>query len=252
MFTAQRLIEDRRYPVEKTIENLQAQLDALSKEYQDFAYAASHDLRASLRHLEWYLEQVVEANQANFDEESKSAVASAFEVLQKQRSLISDLTDYSRVNTSHLSTSKIDLEELCSKVAQRFQYDLDENQCEVALRSLPIFQGREKHIEILFNHLFKNAIMFRSPERLLAITIEGQQNEGLVQIDFIDNGIGIKEKHQKKVFAMFSRAAGSEYPGNGAGLAIAKRIVNAHGGNIWLSSPNDMGGTTVHMTFSVE
>lgn len=226
--------------------------DELRRQHQEFAYKVSHDVKAPIRHIDWYFQQLIEANQTGFDEESKKNAASAKAAINKLQTLMDDLTEYSRVHTSNQKKANVDLHELCERIVNNLRGELQNVGGEVRIHALPSVVGNDTQLSNLFIELISNAIKFRSEQRTLQITISSELTDQGYLFSVCDNGIGIPEKHHQTVFSIFSRAVGPSYAGNGAGLAIAKRIVEFHHGTITLLSPNHLEGTTINIVLPRE
>ncbi|BFM08702.1 sensor histidine kinase [Halioxenophilus aromaticivorans] len=233
------------------LNKLRAEIERLHIEHQAFVYRVSHDLKAPIRHLQWYLEQIEEANDKHAEETITHGIAESFQTLDLLRSQMDDLLAYSRVSSQTQGESAVDCTEVLKAVVQRLQVDIETVGAKLNIQPAPCVIGSAKQLEILFLQLVKNSLVFHNKALTARISIESNedrtQNPSLAQFNIIDNGIGVAAKHQPHVFEMFFRAVGRDYPGNGAGLAIAKRIVDRHRGTIQILSPNSFGGTTVRL-----
>ena len=220
----------------------------LEEELQVFVYTASHDLAEPLRMVSSYLELLQRRYQGELDETADEFIGFAVGGAVRMRTLIDDLLTYSRVGSHKLEIASIDLAGLLADVVGGLEHTVAEvgvTMDRSGVRSGAC--GDASQIAQLLQHLIGNAVKFRAVDRPPVVAITAVEDDHGVLIEVADNGIGIPEHQQDRVFELFSRLHGREdYDGTGTGLALCRRIAERHGGRIWLdSSPGD--GSTVHV-----
>lgn len=220
----------------------------LEQELQEFVYTASHDLAEPLRMVSSYLELLQRRYQGELDETADEFIGFAVGGAVRMRTLIDDLLSYSRVGSHQLEIASIDLAGLLTDVVGGLEHTIAEVGATVDLAGVRCgVRGDGPQIAQLLQHVVGNAVKFRDPDRPALVTITAVEDHGGVLVEVADNGIGIAEHQQDRVFGLFSRLHGREdYEGTGIGLALCRRIADRHGGRIWLdSSPGD--GSAVHV-----
>jgi PAS domain S-box-containing protein len=216
-------------------------------ELQQFAYVASHDLQEPLRMVMSYLALLNKKFSDELSPQAKEYMSTVTEGAERMRQLVNDLLQYSRVDTQTKEFSEVDMNSVANEVVQELRLSIDEANAEVVMNEMPTVIGDEAQLKQLLTNLVSNAIKFHNDERSrVVITSEERWNEFVLAVR--DNGIGIDPQYQDKLFKMFQRLhTRDEYPGTGIGLAIAKKIVERHGGRIWFES--ELGkGTTFYFT----
>lgn len=225
-------------------ELLRRQTQDLMRANQDlerFAYVASHDLKEPLRKITGYTEMVALRYDAALDEEGRGYMALITDAAKRMSQLISDLLEYSRAG--RLSVARVELEDVLKKVIEDLEIPIKESRASVSHDPLPAVTGDEVQLAQVFQNLIANGLKFRGEE---APRIHvGSVEEGESWRFFVsDNGIGIEPEYREKIFAMFERLHGRQrYPGTGIGLAICKKVVEAHGGSIRVESTPGEGST---------
>jgi PAS domain S-box-containing protein len=230
----------------KAEENLIKIMDDLARsnaELERFAYVASHDLQEPLRMVTSYLQLLEGRYKDKLDGDALEFINYAVDGSNRMKSLISDLLAYSRVGTRGKEFANIDCEEVLTRVLANLQGSLEENQAKVTHDPLPRVKADEVQLESLFQNLIGNAIKFhgkKPPE--IHVGVHKDDKNWVFSVS--DNGIGIDPKYFERIFIIFQRLHNrEEYPGTGIGLAISKRIVERHGGRIWIESQPEKGST---------
>ncbi|GEM_PF-887882 len=214
-------------------------------ELEAFAYVVSHDLREPLRMITSYTQLLGQKYQEKFDQNAKEFIQFALDGAARMKDLINDLLTYSRVGASQEPTDFVstDFKTVFETAITNLSVAIAENKAKVGHGSLPTVPVDSSQMVQLFQNLIANAIKFhgeRSPE----IKVEAQPQNGQWLFSIADNGIGIDPKHTDRIFEIFQRApTGTKYPGTGIGLAICKKIVERHGGKIWVESRPGQGST---------
>ncbi|WP_424103496.1 ATP-binding protein [Moorena producens] len=217
------------------------QLQNSNRELEQFAYVASHDLQEPLRKVKSFTELLVEEYQGKLDREADKYMAYIVDGVFRMQSLIKDLLAYSRLGRSELTFEPTDIAEVLEQVLENLSVTIKENHAVITHDPLPTISANPQHMVELFQNLISNGIKFRS-EATPEIHIEAQLQESKWLIGVRDNGIGIPTKYAERIFSIFQRLHGrSKYPGTGIGLAICQKIVQCHGGNIWVESESGVG-----------
>ncbi|MCA1908664.1 MAG: PAS domain S-box protein [Magnetospirillum sp.] len=220
-------------------------LEASNTELEQFAYVASHDLREPLRMVNAFVGLLERRYGDQLDAEGRDYVTFARDGAQRMDRLILDLLEYSRVGAESRPLGVIDL----THSAEAARHDLSMAAAESgALLEMPVqwpmVWGDQGELTRLLVNLIGNALKYRHPDRTPKIRLAVETGDGIATIRVEDNGIGISPQYFDRIFRIFQRLHGRErYEGTGIGLAICKKIVERHGGRIWLASVPDQGTT---------
>jgi PAS domain S-box-containing protein len=225
-------------------------VDALERsnaELAQFAYVASHDLSEPLRMVSSYLQLLRRRYAGRLDRDADEFIDYAVDGANRMRALIEDLLAYSRAGR-HADPEPIDCEIVIGTVVSSLAVAIAEARARVSVGRLPVVIADRVELAQLFQNLVANALKFRrGPGAQVWVTAE-QSPPGWWTIAVADDGIGIEPRHGERVFKMFQRLHGHDsYEGTGIGLAICRKIVERHGGRIWLE-PRDGGGTVFRFT----
>jgi len=232
--TSQKISEAQ---LQKTME----ELERSNKELEQFAFVASHDLQEPLRMISIHLQLIEKKLKGQLDQGTVQNISFAVEGSQRMHNLISDLLEYSRVATKANNFVSVELESVLGKVLTDLQVAISSSNAVINHDAMPEVCGDDVQLGQLFQNLIANAIKFRSEEPpLIHISTEEKQTEWLFCVS--DNGIGIDPQFFDKIFIIFQRLQ-SEYSGTGIGLAICKKIVERHGGRIWVEKKSGKGTT---------
>lgn len=208
---------------------------------EQFAYVASHDLQEPLRMVASYLQLIERRYQAQLDDDGREFIAFAVDGANRMRTLINDLLAYSRVGTRGRPFEPCDLGEAFEQAVGNLRLAIDEAGADVTKSQLPTVHGDPGQMTQLMQNLIGNAIKFRgaaAPRVRVEAVRQGSEWVCVVR----DNGIGIPPEYAERVFLIFQRLhSRADYDGTGIGLAICKRIVERHGGRIWLTSEPGQG-----------
>ena len=233
----------QRKDLEARIKRESEELARSNAELQQFVYVAAHDLQEPLRMVTNYLSLLERHCKDQLDPKAKEYAKFAFEGGARMRELIDDLLEYSRVGTQGRPFEKVRMDDVVLNVIKVFKGTIQELDAKIWFGDLPMVTADEIQMSQLMQNLIGNALKFhgaRAPEiRISAIEKSG---EHLFRVE--DNGIGFKREYAEKIFQIFTRLHGiGEYPGTGIGLAIAKKVVERHGGTIWVESEEGKGST---------
>lgn len=232
-------VEARRAAAQKAAEERAADLERSNRDLEQFAYVASHDLQEPLRVVKGYLD-LLDRRVPGLDERARSYLQKAREGSVRMQTLIDDLLAYSRVGTRGHDFEAVDAREAFDAAVENLRVALQESGGDVAAGAMPRVLGDKAQITQLFQNLVGNALKFRrgDPPR---VRVEATPGDGQWTFSVSDNGIGIDPKDHGRLFVIFQRLHGEEYPGTGIGLALCKRIVERHGGRIWIESEAGRG-----------
>ena len=243
------LVQDQteRKQAEEQLQQLNQQLQRSNQELEQFAYVASHDLREPLRKIRSYSDLLVKRYQGQLDERADKYISYITDSVIRMQALITDLLTYSRVSRNELVLEPTDLDQILQQTLTDLSPAIEENQAIINTTHLPIVQANSLQIGQVLQNLIANAIKFRR-EQPPRIDIKAECQDDFWQISIQDNGIGIDPSYSDRIFAIFQRLHyREEYPGTGIGLAICQKIVERHGGKIWVES--ELGqGSTFHFT----
>ena len=219
------------------------ELKRSNAELQQFAYVASHDLQEPLRMVINYLSLLEIKFRDNLDPKAKEYIGFAVEGGSRMRELVDDLLDYSRVETSTNEFVPVNMDALVSKTLSLFKVPIAESGTEIVVGPLPTINADESQMMQVMQNLIGNAIKFGNKvQPKVIIKASSGPREWTFSVN--DNGIGLNMKYSDKIFQMFQRLHSMhEYPGTGVGLAITKKIIEHHGGNIWVESEEGKGAT---------
>jgi light-regulated signal transduction histidine kinase (bacteriophytochrome) len=236
------VITERRKAKEK-LEQLNEKLLHSNRDLEQFAYVASHDLQEPLRAVNSYAQLLTQKYEGHLDAKADKYLGYIMEGATRMQQLINDLLEFSRVGTHGKNLQGIDTEVILSQVLADLKVAIAESQAVVTHDPLPTVIGDEIQLIQLFQNLIGNAIKFcqDKPPRV-HISTEQKQKEWVFEVR--DNGIGMESEFFERIFTLFQRLhSRTEYPGTGIGLAVCKKIVERHGGQIWVESTLGEGTT---------
>jgi light-regulated signal transduction histidine kinase (bacteriophytochrome) len=249
--TEQKLAEDELKRYQEHLEELvtvrTAELAAANQELEAFSYTVSHDLRAPLRALNNYSLFIQEDCAGVLDGDCLEYVQGIAESAQQMERLVLDLLDYSRINRVKVMVGDVDTGDLLAELATRLQ--LHEYAALSLPSDLPTVRAKKVRLEQIFSNLLTNAVKFRRVDTPLAIAITWSEQPDYWTFSVQDNGIGIDEKYNEKIFGIFQRLhTQEEYEGTGIGLAIVDKAVKEHLGQVRVQSQLGVGST---FTFTI-
>jgi signal transduction histidine kinase/DNA-binding response OmpR family regulator len=229
-----------RKELETQLEERARELARSNEELQQFAYVASHDLQEPLRMVTGYMTLLQKRCDGQLDDQAKEYVRFAAEGAARARDLVKDLLEYSRVGSLQRPMSEANMEHLCDLACINLREQIREEGAAIERGPLPNLVVDEVQMVALLQNLISNAIKFHGPSPP-RVDISCREDGGEWVFCVKDNGIGIEPSYQERIFQIFQRLHGvGEYSGTGIGLAICKRIVERHGGRIWVeSSPGE-------------
>jgi signal transduction histidine kinase len=223
-----------------------ADLERSNIDLEEFGYAVSHDLKEPLRSVSGFLELLKRRAGAKLDDKAHDYIDRSLAGAERMRLLIEDLLAYARVSTGPRTLHAVDLSQLMRDVLGGLEQSVEESGARIEVGELPVLQVERALLSAVFQNLIANALKFRREQPV--IRIGAREEDGQWQFSVEDNGIGIDAEQYDRVFQVFQRLHGKdEYPGTGIGLAVCKKIVERHGGRIWLESTPGVG-TTFYFT----
>jgi PAS domain S-box-containing protein len=228
---------------EINLSKLTQELARSNVELERFAYVASHDLQEPLRMVTSYLQLLERRYKPKLDGDALDFINYAVDGSQRMKTLITELLAYSRVSTRGRDPTPVDCNDVLAHVCQSLAVMIAETHAIVTHDNLPVIQADVTQLDQLFQNLIGNALKFHGSETpRIHVGVEQRTAEWLFSVR--DNGIGIDPQYFERIFIIFQRLhSRSEFPGTGIGLAISKRIVERHGGRIWIESEPGKGST---------
>jgi PAS domain S-box-containing protein len=235
----------RKSEVDLEIKN--RELATKNTELEQFAYIASHDLQEPLRTVTSFTDLFKKQYKDKIDDMGQKYLYFIQQGTERMKTLITDLLDYSRIGRGK-EVKPVDCNEIINTVIADLHTAIEESKVEIKTEKLPVISGYKTEVKQLFQNLVVNAIKFRKKEVSPKIYISSEPINGGWEFKVQDNGIGIDEQFSERIFAIFQRLhTRNEYEGSGIGLSHCKKIVELHGGKIWVKSkPGE--GSTFHFT----
>jgi signal transduction histidine kinase len=222
------------------------ELNLKNKELEQFTYIASHDLQEPLNTISGFMKLLQkEAGTDNLSKDAQEYISYALDATDRMKNLIAHLLDYAKLGSNSIS-SEIDCNILATEVVKDLSAKIKETGAIVNINKLPVIQGYATELRLLFQNLIGNALKFKKQDTgtIPHINISASKVENGYKFAVEDNGIGIKAKHLDNIFNVFQRLhTDTAYDGSGIGLAHCKKIVELHGGKIWVESEFGAGST---------
>jgi PAS domain S-box-containing protein len=235
-------ITDRKR-AEDALKEYAANLRRSNEDLERFAYVSSHDLQEPLRNVINFTQLLERRYKGRLDPDADEYIHFIVEGSKRMQGLISDLLEFSRVTSGGRTLEVVDVEKVLAEALQNLHQSIEEEGATVTHDPLPKVIGDATQIMQVFSNLIGNALKFRR-EELLQIHVSARCTGGMWEFSVADNGIGIAKEYFHKLFIIFQRLhSREEYPGTGIGLAIVKRIIDRHGGRIWVESEPGKGST---------
>jgi light-regulated signal transduction histidine kinase (bacteriophytochrome) len=241
--TARRQAEDTLRESEQRWRTLAAKLQRVNEELQQFAYIVSHDLKEPLRNIAQLVTFLAEDYQNQLDAQANVYITRTVAATQRLQQMLNDLLAYTQVGGRDFAFIPVDCEALLTTVLEDLEVTIAERDATITHDPLPTLGGEATHLGQVFQNLIGNALKFcgKEPPR---IHVSAQRDGTHWRFGVRDNGIGIDPHQATRLFQVFQRLhTRSEYPGTSIGLAICKKIVERHGGRIWMESTPGQGAT---------
>jgi PAS domain S-box-containing protein len=225
-----------RKAAERVLRDRTDELARSNAELVQFAYIASHDLQEPLRMVASYTQLLQKRYAGKLDADADDFIGFAVDGATRMQTLINELLAFSRVGTQGGRFARTSLRDVMERVVHTIQGRVDEADATLHYEALPEIMCDAGQIERVLQNLVLNALKFRG-DRSPEVTVSAERGDGEWLLSVVDNGIGIEEQYQERVFVIFQRLhARGEYDGTGMGLAICRRIIERHGGRIWVES----------------
>jgi len=224
-----------------------------NRELEQFAYVASHDLQEPLRMVSSYTQLLKKRYSGQLDAKADQYIEFAVDGANRMQRLIQDLLAFSRVGTHPLELFEVDLNTVLAEVKQNLKLALEDSGGEIVAGSLPLVCADRGQVSQILQNLVGNGLKFRRSKVAPRVQISALSLGGMWQISVSDNGIGIEPGYFERIFIIFQRLhAKEQYSGSGIGLAVVKKIIERHGGKLWVESSSGEG-SSFHFTLpSVE
>ena len=220
-----------------------AELERSNKELEQFAYVASHDLQEPLRTVASYVQLLARRYKGRLDHEADEFISFAVEGAERMKTLINDLLTYSRIGTRGKEMEIVNMESVLDRAVGNLELAVEDASATITHDPLPEVRADEIQMVQLMQNLIANAIKFHGDEPP-RVHIAARREGKMWQFSIRDNGIGIEAQHRERIFVIFQRLHGQdEYPGTGIGLSVCRKIVERHGGRIWVESERTRGST---------
>lgn len=228
-----------RSTIEKHVREVERSNAALA----EYAFVASHDLQEPLRMVSSYTQLLERRYGDKLDDDAKEFIYYAADGARRMQALIKDLLAYSRLGADRSAFERVEMSAAYEDALANLQIAAREAGATIQATALPPVRGNRLQIVLLLQNLIGNAIKYRGPEKP-QVRVEATREGTNWQFAVSDNGIGIDPQHGERIFKMFQRLhTRQEYSGTGIGLAVVKRIVESHGGSIWVRSERGKGST---------
>lgn len=236
--------DSRLREANRVLDEQKLELERSNHELEQFAYVASHDLQEPLRMVSSYTQLLERRYRGKLDAKADTYIYFAVDGANRMQRLIQDLLLYSRAGTRAAPPERVETAKVVAEVLQNLEVALQESGTEVRVGDLPAVWADPSQVAQVFQNLLANAIKFRREGVRPRLEVSAHKDGPFWQFRVSDNGIGIEETYFDRIFLIFQRLHTKEaYPGSGIGLAVVKKIVERHGGRLWLESAPEQGST---------
>jgi light-regulated signal transduction histidine kinase (bacteriophytochrome) len=236
------IVERKR--AEAKLERYAAELKRSNEDLEQFAYVVSHDLREPARMVEGYLELLEDRYQGQLDEKADKYIDHAVDGAERMQEMIKALLELSRIETEGKKPAPTDVEAVLERTLNVLGRAIEETEADVTHDPLPTVMADEAQLGLVFQNLIGNAIKFRREDVPPRVHVSAEREGDEWVFSVADNGIGIDPEQADRLFQVFQRLhTREEYEGLGIGLALCRRVVERHGGHIWVESEPGEGST---------
>ena len=241
------LVNTKRLLVKQNIEinKLNKQLQFINADLLQFTYVVSHDLKEPLRMVTSFMELLKSRHGNELDEKAKVYIDYAVDGGRRMQKMIDDLLELSRIGRENSVKEFVDINVIVKEVKENILKLTEETGVEIIIKTeLPVLPVYRSDIIRLIQNLLSNAIKFRKKDITPVIYLTAKEEKDAWLFSIEDNGIGVEKENFEKIFEIFNRLHGREsYEGSGIGLAVCKKVVQHHGGTIWIESEEGKGST---------
>lgn len=239
---------------EETLERMNRELKRSNSDLEHFAAVASHDLQEPLRKIQAFGERLESRYKENLPERGQDYLSRMQNAASRMSTLIQDLLAFSRVTTRAQPFRRLDLNEVIKQVVLDLEIQIEGSHGEVIVGPLRTLDADPLQMRLLFQNLISNGLKFHRPDLPPVVQVSAEEKENFLEITVEDNGVGFDEKYLDRIFELFQRLHGrGEFEGTGIGLAIARKIVERHGGEIVARSAPQEGTTfLIRLPFTQE
>ena len=239
-----RELKIHKFHLEEIIEKRTEEIMRSNKELEQFAYVASHDLQEPLRMVSSYTQLLSDKYRDKLDKKANEYIYYAVDGATRMQQLINDLLSYSRINSQGNAFSEVDSLSVLKESLNNLSKMIEDSGAVITNDQLPSVIADKFQLLQVFQNLIGNGIKFHKPGKIPHIHISAEIKGKKAIFSIKDNGIGIEKEYLSQIFNIFQRLhTRSEYSGTGIGLAVCKRIINRHGGEIWIESESGKGST---------
>lgn len=234
----------RQKHAEKALKAQAGELERSNADLEQFAFVASHDLQEPLRNVTGCVQLLSKRYKGNLGPDADQFMGYALDSVQRMRDLINDLLTYSRVGTKGKALEPTNCEEVLDRVIANLASTIARTAAVVTREPLPTINGDPSQLVQVFQNLISNATKFHRKGQSPTVHVSAKENQYHWTFSIKDNGIGIESQYLDRIFMVFQRLhQKTEYAGTGIGLAIVKKIIERHGGEIWVESEPGAGTT---------
>jgi light-regulated signal transduction histidine kinase (bacteriophytochrome) len=236
-------MDAKRRQAEHDLQETAAKLARSNADLEQFAYVASHDLKEPLRAISGSVQILQERYRKMLDSQADEVIKHTIDGATRMQTLIDDLLTYSRLTTREAPVELTDCSQILQESLANLELSIKESKCIITSDPLPVVKADPTQLLQVFQNLIGNAIKYRG-ERTLKIHVGAEEKDEEWVFGVSDNGIGIAPQYATRIFRIFQRLhTRKEYGGTGIGLAVCKKIVERHGGRIWVESEPEEGST---------
>lgn len=233
-------ITDRK-KIEERLENFNEELQAKNKDLEQFAFVSSHDLQEPLKTVLGFVPLLKEGYKDVLGDEGNMYIKFIEDACSRMDESVTSLLEYSRIERNSELT-EIDTKSLVNEVIVDLTNSIEKSNANITLKELPVIKGYKTELRLVFQNLLTNAIKFKSSDKNPEISLSAKKVGNCYEFQIKDNGIGIKPEHHEKIFIIFQRLHNrKKYSGSGIGLAHCRKIIELHGGKIWVDSELNKG-----------
>jgi light-regulated signal transduction histidine kinase (bacteriophytochrome) len=234
-----KILQQQQQQLKATTEQLRKNLHSLEISYEElenFSFIASHDLKTPLRSITSFAQLLDKKYNHILDDDARNYLNFIVQGVNKMNNTVNDLIDFAKLSNKNAKFIDTDLNEVIKNVLSNLEQRIAETKAVILTPKLPVLHVYKSGMTHLFENLLDNALKFSKQNEIPVIEIKAENVDDFWQFSVHDNGLGLDESYQKKAFQPFQRISNLERPGTGMGLAICKKVVQIHGGNIWYQS----------------